>query len=99
MKSRTRALLVLLLLVSTTPSCFTMTHVVGGGPTANETVEDRQWYWMFGLFRFYPHVDTEALAGNATSYRVTSCWSLTDALLNLLTAPITIVSRSVKVEK
>ena len=101
MRSVKQRLLILfcLCLLSVFSSCFTLVHTVGGGPTGSEVVTQRQWYWMFGAGRIGQNVDSEQLAGNATSYRVTSYWSLSDMFLNLFTLPFTVASRTVTLEK
>jgi hypothetical protein len=91
--------ILLLVLVCFTPSCYSLTHTVGGGPTGVEVVTARQWYWLWGLARFGPRIDSESVAGNATSYRVTTEWSFTDILLNVVTGAVSVVSQTVTVEK
>ena len=98
MKNNLRTILLLALLL-TTSGCFTTQHTVGGGPTGTEVVEARQWYWLFGLGRIAPYVDSETLAGNATSYRVETSWSAVDIFLNLVTTLVTIQSRTIRVYK
>lgn len=96
MRRPLRGLVFLLLL---TPSCYLTTHTVGGGPTGADVVQARQWYWMFGYFRIPPYVDSENLAGNSTSYRVTTRWGFLDVLMNIITSVATIQSRTIVVEK
>lgn len=80
-------------------SCHTLQHTVGGGPTGSETVSRRQYYIFFGAFRVGENIDSARIAGDATSYRVTTQWSFADILINLFTAPLTVTSRTVTVEK
>ena len=87
-----------LLVLGLGASCFTLTHSVGGGPAGDETVSARQWYVLWGLFRLN-EVDSDDLAGNATSYRITTQWGPTDIVLNLLTGWVSVVSRTVTVER
>lgn len=98
MKRRARQFVLIPVLLAAA-SCFTTIHTVGGGPTGTEVVSARQWYWAFGLFRLPPVVDSENLAGNATSYRVTTSWTLLDILMNVVTSVVTVQSRTIEVEK
>ncbi|MCB9880202.1 MAG: hypothetical protein H6832_00315 [Planctomycetes bacterium] len=91
--------LVLLLAISALPSCYSIEHTVGSGPVLHEEVSQRQWYLLFGFLHLGQRVDSKRLAGNATSYRVRTEWSFTDMILNLLTTPFTVTSRTVTIEK
>jgi ABC-type uncharacterized transport system YnjBCD permease subunit len=77
---------------------MTQVHTVGAGPTGVEIVRGRNWYWLFGLGRLNS-LDPERLAGKATSYRVTTQYTLWDGLLNLIFFPLSIKTKSVWVEK
>ena len=52
---------------------------------------------FFGLLDLN-EVDTQRLAGDLTSYRITTRWSFTDILLTPLLLPLTVTSRTVTVE-
>lgn len=86
-------------LIGTLPSCYVLEHTIGAGPSGEEVINERQYYIFFGGIRIGEHVDAERLAGDATSYRVRSEWSFKDMLINLLTLPLTITSRTVTVTK
>ncbi len=96
MKRLSLALLLALCLGSS--GCMTQVHTVGAGPTGVEVVSGRNWYGFFGLLRLN-YLDPERLAGKATSYRVTTQYTLWDGILNLIFLPLTIKTKSVWVEK
>ncbi|HHI78936.1 MAG TPA: hypothetical protein ENK02_03060 [Planctomycetes bacterium] len=96
MKRISWTLLLILCLVSS--GCMTQVHTVGAGPTGTEVVRGRNWYLFFGLARLNG-LDPERLAGEATSYRVTTEYTIWDGILNLIFFPLTIRTKSVWVEK
>lgn len=96
---RARAALLLVAFALPLSSCYVLEHTVGNGPTGSESVSQRQFYLFFGGIRLGEQVDSERVAGKSLSYRVRSEWSFTDMLINLFTAPLTITSRTVTVEK
>jgi len=87
---------VLLLLGS---SCYTTEHTVGGGPTGLGTEETRSWWALFGLVSLNPGFDSQELAGNSTSYKITTQVTFGDLLFNLFTLPLTITSKTIRVER
>ena len=87
---------VLLLFAS---SYCTTVHTVGGGPTGRGTVEARIWFGLFGLVSLNPGFDSLELAGNSTSYKITTEWTFGDLLFNVLTFPLTITTKTVRVER
>lgn len=93
---RTLALILLLVLPV---SCYTLEHTVGAGPTGSEVVSRRQFYLFFGAIRLGEQIDSSRLAGDTNSYRVTTTWSFSDILINLVTAPLTVTSRTITIEK
>ncbi|MEY2980734.1 MAG: hypothetical protein RL562_961 [Planctomycetota bacterium] len=77
--------------------CSTHTHLVGLGPNGIAETSARQYWIFFGLLDLN-EVDTQRLAGDLTSYRITTAWSFTDILLTPLLLPLTVTSRTVTVE-
>ena len=73
-------------------------HTVGLGPTGVGEESARQLYLLFGLMRLN-EVDSQRMAGELTSYRVTSEWSFVDILLSPFLLLLTVTSRTVTVEK
>lgn len=78
-------------------ACSMHTHVVGLGPNGIAQTSARQYWMFFGLLDLN-EVDTQRLAGDLTSYRITTAWSFTDILLTPLLLPLTVTSRTVTVE-
>ena len=86
--------LLLLLLVS---SCMNIEHTVGGGPAGTVRIEERASWLAWGLIPIH-RVDSDDLAGSATSYRISSGFSFFDLLLNLPTLGF-ITVKTIRVEK
>lgn len=78
--------------------CATHEHTVGLGPNGVGEASARQFYWLFGWLRLN-EVDSQRLAGELTSYRVTTSWSFTDFLLTPFLLPLAVTTRTVTVEK
>ena len=81
------------------PSCYSIQHTVGVGPVRREVASQRQWYLFFGGLPLGERVDSARLASGATSYRVTTEWTFTDFLINIVTSPFTVTSRTITVER
>jgi hypothetical protein len=77
--------------------CSIHEHTVGLGPNGIDEVSGRQYYLLFGLLRLN-EVDSQRMAGNLTSYRVTTSWSFTDILLSPFLIFLTVSTRTVTVE-
>ena len=89
---------VVILLLS---ACATHTHVIGDGPQTGVTETARQYYVLFGLVPLNK-VDTNAMIGGATDYRLETGQQGMDVLISAaagLIVPTTISSRTVKVTK
>lgn len=78
--------------------CATHIHKVGNGAQGNDIQQARQWYVLWGLVPIN-NVDTNALAGGATDYTITTQQSALDVIINIFTGYITVTSRTVKVQK
>lgn len=78
--------------------CAAHIHKVGKGAMGNQYIEQRQWYVLWGLVPIN-EVDTVDMAAGANDYTITTELSALDVLINLFTAEISIVSRTVTVEK
>lgn len=83
-------------------SCYTMTHQVGTGfvstGAAGEPQEKQQWWILWGLVPLN-HVDSHALAGDATNYTVRTQFKPLDVLISAFTAWVTIYVQTVEVQK
>lgn len=73
-----------------TTSCYTMTHRVGNGGTGSQVMEQRQWYWLWGLAKINT-VDTQQMAAGATDYTVKTEQNVLDVIITLFTSWISIV--------
>ena len=97
MKKTTRILLATLLTVVLV-GCSTHTHVVGDGAQNGQTIQQRQWYILWGLVPLNT-VDTNAMAGTAEDYTIQSQTAGLDIVMNFFTGAITVNSRTVTVTK
>ena len=78
--------------------CASHTHVVGNGAQGIDTTEARQWYILWGMVPIND-VDTNAMAGGATDYEITTQFNMIDIVINAVVANVSILSRTVTVEK
>jgi len=70
-------------------ACASHTHVVGNGPQTGETVEARQFYLLYGLYALndvgpFAAVDSQAMAGGASNYSVTSEQNIVDFFISAI---------------
>ncbi len=79
-------------------SCSTHVHTVGQGAQGNVKQEERQWYVLWGLVPIND-VDSKEMAGDAENYTITTEQQALDVIINLFTTYVTVVSRTVTVEK
>ncbi len=78
--------------------CATHVHKVGNGAQGNDTTEARQWYILWGLVPIN-EVDTNAMAGGASDYEITTSLSVIDILIGAVAGSVTVSSRSVSVRQ
>ena len=78
--------------------CAAHTHKVGNGAQGTDVVEARQWYILWGLVPIND-VDTNAMAGEATDYDITTQVNVLDAVISAVLAEISISCRTVTVQK
>ncbi|MEO0480928.1 MAG: hypothetical protein AAF196_15760 [Planctomycetota bacterium] len=98
MSKRILSTVAMLLLLGCASGCAVNEHTVGDGSTGLGETRERQFYFLFGLFRLN-EVDSEAMAENSTSYRIRSAYEFTDILLSIVLAPLTVSTRSVEVTR
>jgi len=94
MKKKTLVLLTAFVLILS--ACTTHTHVVGNGAQGNYKKSKRQ-LWVISLVAIND-VDTQALAGGATDYEITTQSDIVDLIIGGFTGGL-IVSRKVTVTK
>ena len=78
--------------------CASHTHIVGNGAQGTDMIESRQWYVLWGLVPIN-EVDTQAMAGEATDYEITTEVNLLDAIINAVANSVSIYCRTVTVRK
>ena len=84
-------------LLFTLASCMTHEHVVGTGAATGYTESAKQWFLLYGLMPLNK-VDTKAMSGGATNYKIVTQTTIIDALLGSLTGGL-IMPRTVRVIK
>jgi hypothetical protein len=85
-----------LLLCAGATGCYHFRHTVGDGGGRTSVQVERQWYALWGLIPL-DRVDGGELAGSASDYTIETELGPVDIVLNLITAWVSITSRSVKV--
>ncbi len=78
--------------------CAAHTHVIGDGGDGSETVEQRQWYVLWGLVPIND-VDSAELADGAADYTIETEQSALDVIINIFTSIVSVNSRTVTVTK
>ena len=78
--------------------CAAHVHKVGKGAQGTDTLEARQWYVLWGLVPIND-VDTNAMAGDATDYQITTQSKLLDVVISAVLSEISINCRTVTVQK
>ena len=78
--------------------CATHVHKVGNGAQGNDTTEARQWYILWGLVPIN-EVDTNAMAGGASDYEITTSATVIDILIGAVAGSVTVSTRSVSVRQ
>lgn len=78
--------------------CATHVHKVGNGAQGYDVSSARQWYILWGLVPIN-EVDTNAMAGGASDYEITTSLTVIDILIGAVASSVTVSSRSVSVRK
>ena len=82
-------------------ACSTHTHIINDGPSTGLTETKRQYYVLWGLIPINK-VDTNAMIGDATNFRIETGIKGTDVLIGItanMIIPTTVSSRTVTVTK
>ena len=83
-----------------TPSCFTMQHTFGGGPTQGKRHEVQQWYALFGLVAIGGTPDSaELMDPGSTGARVTNEFTTMDVVLSAFTSFLSFYRQTIVVEQ
>ena len=78
--------------------CAAHVHKVGKGAQGSDLTVARQWYVVWGLAPINS-VDTNAMAGGATDYEITTSITPVDFIINAIGGYVTIHARTVTVRK
>jgi len=89
---------ILLVAMLGTIGCYTQNFIVGNGPKGNTVVKERQWYVLWGLVPLNT-VDTKAMAGGTTDYKIMTQHSFVDVVIGIFTGIVTIYPKTVEVTK
>jgi hypothetical protein len=82
------------------PSCFTMQHTFGTGPTKGTTREVQQWYGLFGLVAIGGEPDSaELLDKGSSGARVTTRFTPMDVFLSAFTSFLSFYRQTITVEQ
>lgn len=87
-----------ILLLTVLAGCSAHIHTIGDGAQGNDLMEKRQWYALWGLVPLN-EVDSQEMVGSAENYEIKTETSALDVLINIFTAEVSIVSRTVTVTK
>lgn len=79
-------------------ACYTHTHMVGDGAQGNKVMTARQWYVVFGLVPIN-NVDTQAMAGEAQDYEITTQQTFIDSVISMFTSAVSVSCQTVTVKK
>jgi hypothetical protein len=97
MKTR-KMLIAMFLLAILLTSCMTLIHEVGTGASTGVTTEKKQWYALWGLVPINT-VDSKAMAGGASNYRIKSQVKFIDYVISAFTSIVTVNVQTVSVQK
>ena len=78
--------------------CMFHHHRIGTGPTGTGSTSARQYYLGFGLMRLN-EIDSQRFTEDAVSYDISSEFTLTDFLFTTFLWPLTVVTRTVTVDR
>ncbi len=78
--------------------CYTHIHKVGSGAQGGTVEKATQWYVLWGLIPLN-NVDTNAMAGGATNYEITTSHTPLDIIIGLFTGIVTVNPKTVQVAK
>ena len=95
---RTTIIILMALMLLGLAACATHTHVVGSGGQGEDVQTARQWYAVFRLIELN-EVDSNAMAGGASDYTITTEQTFIDGVITYFTSIVTVSCRSVEVVK
>lgn len=92
------ASVLLLVIMTYSIGCYTQTFVVGKGAQGTQTIEEKQWYILWGLVPLN-QVDNQKMAGGAENYTIMTQQSFIDIIIGMFTGVVTVYPRTVQVTK
>lgn len=92
------ALIVLAAFLLAFVGCSMHTHVVGKGAQQGVKMQQRQWYFLWGLIPLND-ANSATMAAGAPDYTIKTEQSALDVILNMFTSMVTVYSRTVTVTK
>ncbi len=92
---RVTAMLLMTSLVLLLVGCSAHIHTIGKGAQGSNTIEQRQWYVLWGIVPIND-VDTSQMT-TASDYTIETEQSALDVIINIFTGIITVYSRTVTV--
>lgn len=95
---KVKSLLLVAVMAITFSSCYTLNHTVGNGAQTGVTMQQKQWYALWGAVPLND-VDTKAMAGGATDYNIKSQIKFVDYVISAFTSIVTINVQTVEVTK
>jgi hypothetical protein len=98
MKKNLISIIAIAIILCFLAGCAAHIHKVGQGAQGAQKAEQRQWYVLWGLVPIN-EVNTNQMAEGATDYTIKTEQSALDVIINIFTAYISVVSRTVTVTK
>ena len=80
------------------PGCYTFNHKVGTGGTTGQVQQESAWFVLWGIIPL-TNPDSQAMAGGASDYTVTTRFEPLDVLISFFTGIATIHKQTVTVKK
>lgn len=79
-------------------SCMTTIHTVGSGAKTGVTLQEKQWYALFGLVPINT-VNSKQMAGGASDYTIKVQVKFIDYVISAFTGIVTINVQTIEVQK
>ncbi len=98
MKKNLISIIAIAIILCFLTGCAAHIHKVGQGAQGAQKAEQRQWFVLWGLVPIN-EVNTNQMAEGATDYTIKTEQAALDVIINIFTAYISVVSRTVTVTK
>ena len=97
MKKKLLSLSLVVLMLFSMSSCYTLEHTVGNGAQGGNEVSQRQWYALWGLVPIN-EVDSKSMAAGKSNYVIKTQHSFIDLVISMFTGIVTIQAKTVTVK-